>query len=295
MASSSRQFTASSIRRAKPEEVEDFDEDDGPEEVQAAAPQNPFPDNEKGYRAWLEGEGRQFKEHHRSRNWLGGDVTPFPLNPTFKPPPPVSDATRTLIYQQFMADPTKNSVRELAALHGLSIARVDAILRLKGLEEHWKKEGKQLQTGFQVGMEYILGVAERRKNVSATATAALSEETIKADIQFDEEGNDLKARERYQRLFWEPTAEGQEPIIPDILEKNRKSPSKKDSEGPVRVVERPGRPEMRFVDVGDKFVDPKELKKRARDAAHRAHLRARRQQKKHEAIAAAKAPVHAHA
>ena len=38
-----------------------------------------------------------------------------------------------------MADPSKNNVRQLAALHGLSIARVDAILRLKGLEEHWKK------------------------------------------------------------------------------------------------------------------------------------------------------------
>jgi hypothetical protein len=38
-----------------------------------------------------------------------------------------------------MSNPQENSVRQLAALHGLSIARVDAILRLKGLENQWKK------------------------------------------------------------------------------------------------------------------------------------------------------------
>ena len=38
-----------------------------------------------------------------------------------------------------MANPEGNSVRALAERYGLSIKRVDAILRLKGLEEHWKK------------------------------------------------------------------------------------------------------------------------------------------------------------
>jgi hypothetical protein len=38
-----------------------------------------------------------------------------------------------------MADPEANSVRALAARHHLSIKRIDAILRLKGLEESWKK------------------------------------------------------------------------------------------------------------------------------------------------------------
>ncbi|EKM48230.1 uncharacterized protein PHACADRAFT_203076 [Phanerochaete carnosa HHB-10118-sp] len=143
-------------------------------------------------------------------------------------------------------------------------------------------------------MEYILGVSERRRTVSGTEVTALSEETIKADIQYDEEGYDTKARERYQRLFWEPTVEGQEPIIPDILEKTRASKAKTESDGVVtNIVQRPGRPEMRFVEVGDKYVDTKILKKRARDAAHRAHLRARKQQKKHEAIAAAKVAVSA--
>jgi hypothetical protein len=38
-----------------------------------------------------------------------------------------------------MANPEANSVRNLASRSHLSIKRVDAILRLKGLEENWKK------------------------------------------------------------------------------------------------------------------------------------------------------------
>lgn len=38
-----------------------------------------------------------------------------------------------------MTDPEKNSVRVLAERNHLSMQRVDAILRLKGLEEHWKQ------------------------------------------------------------------------------------------------------------------------------------------------------------
>ena len=36
-----------------------------------------------------------------------------------------------------MADPQANSVRNLAGRYHLSMNRVDAILRLKGLEESW--------------------------------------------------------------------------------------------------------------------------------------------------------------
>lgn len=64
---------------------------------------------------------------------------PFPLNESFRPPTPVADALRTHIYYSYMANPEANSVRALATRHHLSIKRVDAILRLKGLEESWKK------------------------------------------------------------------------------------------------------------------------------------------------------------
>ena len=104
---------------------------------------------------------------------------PFPLNPSFKPPTPVGEHTKQLIYDHFMSNPAENHVRALAALHGLSIARVDAILRLKGLEEHWKKVSvlsmtttahfcasmmstnrlvlKTIHTGFMVKQTYMHG------------------------------------------------------------------------------------------------------------------------------------------
>jgi hypothetical protein len=61
------------------------------------------------------------------------------MNPSFKPPPPLSDALRQQIYNEFMEDPIKNSVRILSQRYHLSLKRVDAILRLKGLEHSWYK------------------------------------------------------------------------------------------------------------------------------------------------------------
>ena len=66
-------------------------------------------------------------------------LQPFPLNPSFKPPTPLSDQLRTLIYNEYMTNPELYNVRVLSERHGISIQRVDAILRLKGMEESWKK------------------------------------------------------------------------------------------------------------------------------------------------------------
>lgn len=134
-------------------------------------------EEEKAFDRWLlagkekvnESEIRSYKDsygHFRKnvaptfresspRNWLGHDVVrmtsdilgdmyslcmkPFPLNPSFKPPVPLSDELRTRLYRAYMIDPKLNSVRALAVRHNTSIKRVDAILRLKGMEEAWKK------------------------------------------------------------------------------------------------------------------------------------------------------------
>lgn len=61
------------------------------------------------------------------------------MNPSFKPPPPVSDVLRTHIYNEFMKDPGNNNVRALSQRYHLSLKRVDAILRLKGMEKAWIK------------------------------------------------------------------------------------------------------------------------------------------------------------
>jgi hypothetical protein len=38
-----------------------------------------------------------------------------------------------------MSDPVNNNARHLASQYGLSIPRVESILKLKGLEENWKE------------------------------------------------------------------------------------------------------------------------------------------------------------
>jgi hypothetical protein len=81
---------------------------------------------------------------------------PFPMNPSFKPPIPLSDALRTILYQKYMEDPVKNSVRELARQHHLSMKRVDAILRLKGLEESWVKASVYLVLWWYSHLPYVM-------------------------------------------------------------------------------------------------------------------------------------------
>ncbi|KAF8323128.1 hypothetical protein DL93DRAFT_629249 [Clavulina sp. PMI_390] len=70
------------------------------------------------YREWLEGEGRVFKEvKPHETNYMGGAV-PFPLNPSFKPPPPLSDRLRNLIFTKWMESPKNNNPRALSIRYG---------------------------------------------------------------------------------------------------------------------------------------------------------------------------------
>ncbi|KAI0073951.1 hypothetical protein K474DRAFT_1666025 [Panus rudis PR-1116 ss-1] len=198
-----------------------------------------------------------------------------------------------------MANPEFNSVRSLAERYGLSIKRVDAILRLKGLEAHWK-EGKELQTGFQVGMEEILGVKESSRNRTLSTTDGLGEDATKADLQAESPEN-AAARDRYQRMFWEPTIEGREPVVAQALEAARayaqkhkqmdeakkndpvllgipSSESLTASGDKVRIVTRPNRPAMKFVDVGGKFLDVKDRVRRMKESERRSRIKAKRRE-----------------
>ncbi|KAH7886196.1 eukaryotic mitochondrial regulator protein-domain-containing protein [Phlebopus sp. FC_14] len=216
-------------------------------------------------------------------------LQPFPLNPSFEPPVPLSNALRSRLYWDYIADPQANSVRALASKHNLSIKRVDAILRLKGMEEAWLKEKKPLQTGFTKGMERLLGVSDLSDPVKVEEpdgdtpvqyyhTGPKPESTRydveEADRQDEIEGKDM-ARQRYQRLFWETVPEGQEPIMPRALEAEKLSArDSQKSQRNVKVVEREGgRPAFKFIDVGRAFVDERAEARRDKEAARRARKR----------------------
>ena len=116
---------------------------------------------------WLKGPGSVYEYPINGPNWLSGNKTfvsrhpplsicakynlslmfpllcqPFPMNPSFKPPAPISDKTKSDLYALYMRDPAKNNVRALSELYGISLKRVDAILRLKGMEQSWVKVSK---------------------------------------------------------------------------------------------------------------------------------------------------------
>ncbi|KAF9245702.1 hypothetical protein BU15DRAFT_58681 [Melanogaster broomeanus] len=73
------------------------------------------------------------------------------------------------------------------------------------------------------------------------------------------------ARRQYQATFWESVTEGEEPVMPTILEATR--PSTRASAKHKQI---------NFIDVGDAFVDEKEKERREREGARRSALKARK-------------------
>ncbi|KAJ7044983.1 eukaryotic mitochondrial regulator protein-domain-containing protein [Mycena alexandri] len=235
------------------------------------------------------------KTASRAQNYLvRDDFYPFTLNPSFKPPTPISDAVRSRIYADYMIDPQTNSVRALSQRYHISLKRIDAILRLKGLEAAYVKDNKPLQTGFLWGMEMLLGVKQDEMDPYARV------DVHTADMLEEEENRD-QARQRFQRQFWESIPDdGREPLLPASLEHAKKiaqrsaeaalanrsnerlMPRFKDTDTikspreKVQTVKRDGRLALRFVDVGGKFLNSQERVGRIDAAGRRQSLRARR-------------------
>lgn len=71
---------------------------------------------------------------------------PFPLNPSFKPNPPLADEIKTKIYNAYVhniliKDATDSQVvRAVSSKFGVAMDRVRAIIRLKELEKSWKSQ-----------------------------------------------------------------------------------------------------------------------------------------------------------
>ncbi|KAJ7070492.1 eukaryotic mitochondrial regulator protein-domain-containing protein [Mycena amicta] len=213
--------------------------------------------------------------------------SPFFTNPSFKPPAPISDQLRNRMYKQYMLDPEKNDIRALSQRNHLSLKRVEAILRLKGLEAAHVK-GKQLQTGFLWGMEMLLGVRETTDEelIRGREPSLDPVDVHDADMLEQVENRDA-ARQRFQRQYWESVVDdGKEPLLPASLEHSRQLAIRsaeralKDKSNPrlmprfkdtatiksprqkVQVVEMEGRLPVHFVDIGGRFIEVKERERR---------------------------------
>jgi hypothetical protein len=169
-------------------------------------------------------------------------------------------------------------------------------------------------------MEQILGVAyDASKYKIHEAWVQSRIQTVEADLLDQVEGDD-QARARYQRMFWEPVVEGQvrvskalvstsfpissrhqEPVLPAALKKAREDAkrhgrSEESSKSDATAFDIPydsgrdvtgtsgapiGRPSIMFIDVGDKFVDPKDRMRRMKESERRAKVRSKRVPKRH--------------
>ncbi|KAF9110070.1 hypothetical protein BGX27_006822 [Mortierella sp. AM989] len=130
-------------------------------ETIAAPVDQKLPHRRKRFHLWLQGEGSRFAKPTFSGPNFVGDF-PFPMNPLFKPTPPISNVAKEEIYKLHRADSTKWTPRKLGMKYNISIKRVEAILRLKHLEKEMVSEGFVAQENFTKGMEQLMGVKARR-------------------------------------------------------------------------------------------------------------------------------------
>ncbi|CAG8785232.1 8780_t:CDS:2 [Cetraspora pellucida] len=113
------------------------------------------------FRAFLAGEGKKFEKPLLGQtNYLQPNC-PFPMNPQYKPQPPLSDFAKEEIWKRFIE--TGQSVRELGTFYGVSIKRVEAILRLKKLEKDMIQQGVPIQKNFSINMEKMMGARSHRQ------------------------------------------------------------------------------------------------------------------------------------
>ncbi|KAG8994285.1 hypothetical protein FRB94_008399 [Tulasnella sp. JGI-2019a] len=245
------------------------------------------------FEAWLSRIGTQFKDPLPGRtNWLG--VTcPFPMNPSFKPRPPISDAQRQTIFDAHAANPELNSVRALSERFGISLKRIEAIIRLKALEFKWKQDDRPLRTNFLAGMESALGVIPfRPSNATATIQRSLNSDTDLADRAAEEDANSITEVQRgIPKMYWEGVEDGKEPLVAPLMASLADQHAQKTadtiaasakflaSHQHVVPAKQEGRAPMVFVDVGKKFMVPKEENQRLKAAAARSRLKAKKRVK----------------
>ncbi len=96
------------------------------------------------YDEWILSDARVYKQPKPGMgpNWIGD--TPFPLNPSFNPPAPIRQSTKTEIWRLHASDPKQWTIRALSEKFSIGLQRTEAILRLKGARSRMDITGKHL-------------------------------------------------------------------------------------------------------------------------------------------------------
>lgn len=93
----------------------------------------------KSFVRWIETKGQQYRStgNTSSTNYLDGRSHPFPLNPQFQPQPPLSQNVKGRIYDDWQSG---TGLRQLSQSYGISLERIEAILKLEQVSQKWNSE-----------------------------------------------------------------------------------------------------------------------------------------------------------
>ncbi|KAF9353283.1 hypothetical protein BGX26_008933 [Mortierella sp. AD094] len=180
-----------------------------------------LPYRRKRFHMWLQSEGSRFAKPTFSGPNFVGDV-PFPMNPLFKPTPPLSNTAKEEIYRLHQSDTTKWTPRQLGMKFNISIKRVEAILRLKHLEKEMVSEGFIPQEHFTKGMEQLMGVKAVRSEAITEPLTDILPQVGSPKFEAVDEDKQFTAVDAAKVLKRRPLAE----IKARLLEEERQKPFK---------------------------------------------------------------------
>ncbi|EST05286.1 Ribosomal protein S35, mitochondrial [Kalmanozyma brasiliensis GHG001] len=137
------------------------------------------------YDQWILSDARVYKQPKPGMgpNWIGD--TPFPLNPSFNPPAPIRQSTKTEIWRLHASDPKEWTIRALSEKFSIGLQRTEAILRLKALENEWTSQDKPLQSEFQSNMDRLLGAQDRKRGPEFEPSVQSNDKSVRG-IQHEE-------------------------------------------------------------------------------------------------------------
>ena len=140
-----RSFSCSRISKAtkdEPDKIEDVSKDTSNHMSQNASAHS----HRKAFVKWLSTKGRYLEENRKQgTNYIDGKDHPFPLNPFFRPSPPLNADVKSTMHQQWT---NGKSLRQLSQEHDISLARVEAILRLQEIKLDLQKQVRTYDSGL---------------------------------------------------------------------------------------------------------------------------------------------------
>ncbi|KAG0307233.1 hypothetical protein BGZ98_000740 [Dissophora globulifera] len=165
-----------------------------------------LPHRRRNFHKWLQGEGTRWATPSFSGPNFVSDV-PFPMNPLFKPVPPMSNLAKEEIYKLHRSDSTKWTPRQLGMKYNISIKRVEAILRLKHLEKEMVEDGFVPQENFTKGMEQLMGVKAVRSEAIVEPLTDILPQVGSPKFEALDEDQEFTAEDAAKVLKRRPLAE----------------------------------------------------------------------------------------